>query len=36
MKTITVVSEIQMYIFMLEETHRRIYTNYQALKDDLL
>ncbi len=35
-KTITVVSEIQMYIFMLEEQYKRMYTNYQALKDDLL
>lgn len=35
-KRITVVSEIQMYIFMLEETYKRIYTNYQSLKDDLL
>ncbi len=25
-----------MYIFMLEEQYKRIYTNYQALKDDLL
>lgn len=35
MKTITVVSEIQVYIFTLEEHKKKIYKNYRELQDDL-
>ena len=36
MKTITVVSEIQVYIFTLENHKKKIYKNYRELQEDLL
>lgn len=35
-KTITISSEIEMYIFMLQEQKKKIYSNYKELKEDLL
>lgn len=35
-KTITISSVIEMYIFMLQEQKKKIYSNYKELKEDLL
>jgi predicted choloylglycine hydrolase len=35
MKKISVASEIEMYIFMLEEAKKKVYTNYEDLQKDL-
>ena len=35
-KTITISSEIEMYIFMLQEQKKKMYTNYKELQKDLL
>ncbi len=35
MKIVSIIDEVQMYIFMLEEEKMKVYTNYDEIQKDL-